>query len=43
MREGASASAVAQELGMTTNNVYVTKHRVLGRMREVVAELEGDE
>jgi len=43
VREGANASAVAEELGMTKNNVYVTKHRVLGRMREVVAELEGGE
>ena len=41
VREDASAQDVARELGMTANNVYVTKHRVLERIREAVAELEG--
>ena len=40
--EGAEPRAVAEELGMSVNNVYVTKHRVLGRMREAVEQLEGE-
>ncbi len=39
--DGAEPRAVAEELGMSVNNVYVTKHRVLGRMREAVRDLEG--
>lgn len=40
--EGAEPRAVADELGMSVNNVYVTKHRVLGRVREAVEQLEGE-
>jgi RNA polymerase sigma factor (sigma-70 family) len=35
-----SAAAVAEELGMTLNDVYQAKNRVAGRLRESVARLE---
>ena len=34
------AAAVAEELGMTLNDVYQAKNRVAGRLREIVARLE---
>jgi len=37
------ASAVAELLGITSNQVYVAKHRVLQRIRGLLVELIGDE
>ncbi|MEO1130040.1 MAG: sigma-70 family RNA polymerase sigma factor, partial [Planctomycetota bacterium] len=36
---GGTASAVAHELGIKTNDVYVAKHRCLRRLRGIVNEL----
>lgn len=41
--EGRDAVAVASALGMTTNQVYVAKHRVLDRIRAMMLELTGEE
>jgi len=38
--QGLSARQVAEELGMTTNAVYLAKHRVLKRIREMVSPME---
>jgi len=40
--EGVEPRVVAEELSMSVNNVYVTKHRMLERMREAVEQLEGE-
>lgn len=37
--EGAAASSVAAELGLTTNAVFIARSRVLSRLREEAAEL----
>lgn len=37
--EGASASDVAAELGLTTNAVFIARSRVLARLRQEAAEL----
>ena len=39
--KGRPAGEVAAELGLSTNQVYVAKHRVLERTRDVMAELTG--
>lgn len=39
--EGESAAAVADRLGLTANQVYVAKHRVLDRIRGLMLELTG--
>jgi RNA polymerase sigma-70 factor (ECF subfamily) len=36
--EGASAADVARELGMTANAVYVARHRVMRRLREILSD-----
>lgn len=41
--EGQPASAVAQTLGLSVNQVYVAKHRVLERIRGLLLELTGSE
>jgi RNA polymerase sigma factor (sigma-70 family) len=41
--DGRPAAAVAASLGMTTNQVYVSKHRVLQRLRDMMLELTGEE
>ncbi|MBL8860769.1 MAG: RNA polymerase sigma factor [Planctomycetes bacterium] len=38
--EKRSVEEVAQELGITKNAVYIAKHRVASRIKELVAELE---
>lgn len=42
-RQGQSPDAVADELGMTRNSVYIAKHRVLKRLRELKARFEAEE
>ncbi len=37
------AAAVAQQLGLTVNQVYVAKHRVLERIRGLLLELTGSD
>jgi RNA polymerase sigma-70 factor (ECF subfamily) len=37
---GRPAAAVAEELGMTLNDVYQAKNRIAARLREIVARLE---
>jgi RNA polymerase sigma-70 factor (ECF subfamily) len=39
--EGRPAGEVAQAQGLTVNQVYVAKHRILERMRGMMAELTG--
>jgi RNA polymerase sigma factor (sigma-70 family) len=39
--EGESPDRVAERLGLTVNQVYVAKHRVLERIRGLMAELTG--
>lgn len=39
--EGKPVNEVAAVLGMTPNQIYVAKHRVLGRIRELMRELTG--
>ena len=41
--EGQPASVVAGRLGLTVNQVYVSKHRVLDRIRGLMLELTGVE
>jgi RNA polymerase sigma factor (sigma-70 family) len=41
--EGRPAETVASLLGMTVNQVYVSKHRVLERIRALMADLTGQE
>ena len=41
--EGRSAREVAVETGMSPGAVYIAKSRVLARLRERIAELEGDD
>jgi RNA polymerase sigma factor (sigma-70 family) len=41
--EGRAAQAVGAGLGMTANQVYVAKHRVLRRIRDMMLELTGEE
>ena len=40
--EGQSAEKVAQSLGMSVNQVYVAKHRVLDRIRALITEWTGE-
>jgi RNA polymerase sigma-70 factor (ECF subfamily) len=40
VREGRSPEAVAEELGMSRESVYVAKHRVLKRLAELMQEYE---
>ncbi len=40
--EGESAEAVARDLGLSAGAVYIARSRVLARLREVVASVEGD-
>jgi DNA-directed RNA polymerase specialized sigma24 family protein len=35
--------AVAEALNLSTNQVYVAKHRVLERIREMMRELHGED
>ncbi len=39
--EGRPADEVAADLGLTVNQVYVAKHRVVERMRKIMTELTG--
>ncbi len=39
-QEGLSAQQVADQLGMTSNAVFIAKHRVLKRIRELLPEME---
>jgi RNA polymerase sigma-70 factor (ECF subfamily) len=41
--EGLPVAAVAQALGMTPNQVYVAKHRVMERIRMIMTEITGVE
>lgn len=41
--DGREPGAVASALGMTVNQVYVAKHRVLERIRSIMLELTGEE
>ncbi|MHC4107313.1 MAG: RNA polymerase sigma factor [Planctomycetota bacterium] len=41
--EGEAAATVAEKLGLSVNKVYVAKHRVLERIRELMFELTGSE
>lgn len=40
--QGESAKVVAEQLGLTENAVFIAKHRVLGRMRELARDCEID-
>lgn len=40
--EGQAADAVAQSLGLSVNQVYVAKHRVLDRIRTLIIEWTGE-
>jgi RNA polymerase sigma factor (sigma-70 family) len=40
--DGKSAQAVADAMGISTNSVYVAKHRVQARIRSIVKQLEPD-
>lgn len=40
--EGNAAEAVAKSLGLTVNQVYVAKHRVLSRIRSLIFEWTGE-
>ena len=41
--DGRPAEAVGAALGMTANQVYVSKHRVLRRIRDLMLELTGED
>lgn len=41
--DGRTISEVADELGMSTGNVYVARSRVVARLRTRVSEISGDE
>ena len=40
--DGRPVATVAEELGMTTGNVYVTRSRIMARLRTRVSEMEAD-
>lgn len=37
---GLAAAEVAEQLGMTQNSVFLSKRRILARMREFVSQME---
>jgi RNA polymerase sigma factor (sigma-70 family) len=39
-QQGLSAQKVAEQLGVTSNAVFISKHRVLKRIRELLPEME---
>lgn len=41
--DGREPGAVAESLGMSVNQVYVAKHRVMERIRSIMLELTGEE